>query len=112
MPDSAGPHPVRNGRCYGRSGARGVSPGSREAAVRHQVCRTAGDVMKAEDLRAKSIDELNEELVALRREQFNLRMQHATGELTQNHEHGRVKRDIARVKTVLVELSRAAGENK
>jgi large subunit ribosomal protein L29 len=68
--------------------------------------------MKAEELRAKSIDELNEELVALRREQFNLRIQHAKGELNQNHEHGRVKRDIARVKTVLVELSRAAGEDK
>ena len=68
--------------------------------------------MKASDLRAKSIDELNEELVALRREQFNLRMQHATGELTHNHEHGRVRKDIARIKTVLNELGRAAGENK
>ena len=68
--------------------------------------------MKAADLRAKSIDELNEELVALRREQFNLRMQSATGEMTRNHEHGRVKKDIARVKTVLVELSRKAGEDK
>ncbi|MDH3275922.1 MAG: 50S ribosomal protein L29, partial [Gammaproteobacteria bacterium] len=53
--------------------------------------------MKASDLRAKSVDELNDELVALRREQFNLRMQHATGELTHNHEHGRVRKDIARV---------------
>jgi len=68
--------------------------------------------MNATDLREKSVDELNDELVALRREQFNLRMQHATGELTQNTEHGRVKRDIARVKTVLGELKRAAGENK
>jgi large subunit ribosomal protein L29 len=68
--------------------------------------------MKAADLRARSIDELNEELVALRREQFNLRMQSATGEMTSNHEHGRVKKDIARVKTVLVELSRKAGEDK
>jgi large subunit ribosomal protein L29 len=68
--------------------------------------------MKAADLRSKSVDELNEELVALRREQFNLRMQHATGELTKNHEHGRVRKDIARVKTVLVELSRSAGEDK
>jgi len=68
--------------------------------------------MKAADLRKKSIEDLNEELVALRREQFNLRMQHATGELTTNHEHGRVRKDIARVKTVLVELSRAAGEDK
>ena len=68
--------------------------------------------MKAADLRKKSIDELNEELVALRREQFNLRMQHATGEQTHNHEHGRVRKDIARVKTILSELQRASGEEK
>jgi large subunit ribosomal protein L29 len=68
--------------------------------------------MIAADLRSKSVDELNEELVALRREQFNLRMQQATGELTQVHQHGRVKKDIARVKTILNELSRAAGEEK
>jgi large subunit ribosomal protein L29 len=68
--------------------------------------------MIAADLRSKSVDELNEELVALRREQFNLRMQQATGELAQVHQHGRVKKDIARVKTVLNELSRAAGEEK
>ena len=68
--------------------------------------------MKTADLRKKSMDDLNEELVALRREQFNLRMQHATGELTHNHEHGRVRKDIARVKTVLNELQRAAGEEK
>jgi large subunit ribosomal protein L29 len=68
--------------------------------------------MNAADLRSKSVEELNEELVALRREQFNLRMQQATGELAQVHEHGRVRKDIARVKTVLNELSRAAGEDK
>jgi large subunit ribosomal protein L29 len=68
--------------------------------------------MKATDLRNKSVDELNDELVALRKEQFNLRMQHATGELTHNHEHGRVRKEIARVKTVLNELQRAAGEGK
>ena len=68
--------------------------------------------MNAADLRSKSVEELNEELVALRREQFNLRMQQATGELAQVHQHGRVKKDIARVKTVLNELSRAAGETK
>ena len=66
--------------------------------------------MDAADLRNKSIEELNEELVALRREQFNLRMQQATGELSHNHEHGRVRKDIARIKTVLNELQRSAGE--
>ncbi len=68
--------------------------------------------MEAQELRNKSVDELNEELVALRREQFNLRMQQATGEMSQTHEHRRVRKDIARVKTVLGELQRAAGEDK
>ncbi len=68
--------------------------------------------MEASELRKKSIDELNEELVELRREQFNLRMQRVTGELAQNHSHLRVRRDIARVKTVINELKRAAGDSK
>jgi len=68
--------------------------------------------MDAKELRGKSIDELNEELIELRREQFNLRMQRATGELAQNHGHRRVRKDIARVKTVLNELARAAGDSK
>jgi len=68
--------------------------------------------MEASELRGKTVDELNEELVALRREQFNLRMQKATGELNQHHEHRRVRKDIARIKTVLNELGRAAGDNK
>jgi large subunit ribosomal protein L29 len=68
--------------------------------------------MEAGDLRKKSVDELNEELVALRREQFNLRMQQATGELSHNHEHRRVRRDIARVKTVLNELQHSAGDKE
>jgi large subunit ribosomal protein L29 len=68
--------------------------------------------MEAGDLRKKSVDDLNEELVALRREQFNLRMQQATGELSHNHEHRRVRKDIARVKTVLKELQRSAGEKE
>jgi large subunit ribosomal protein L29 len=68
--------------------------------------------MIAIDLRNKSIEELNEELVALRREQFNLRIQQVTSEMTQVHQHSRVKKDIARVKTVLNERSRATGEGK
>ena len=68
--------------------------------------------MEASELRNKSVDELNQELIELRREQFNLRMQQATGELTHHHEHRRVRRDIARVKTVLSELGRASGDSK
>ena len=68
--------------------------------------------MQAQELRKKSVEELNEELVALRREQFNLRMSQATGELAQHTEHKRVRKDIARVKTVLNELQRSAGDKK
>ena len=68
--------------------------------------------MEVQELRKKSVDELNDELVALRREQFNLRMQQATGELAQHTQHRHVRKDIARVKTVLNELQRAAGEEE
>jgi large subunit ribosomal protein L29 len=51
-----------------------------------------------------SQEDLNKELINLRREQFNLRMQRATGQLARPHEYGRVKKDIARVKTILGEL--------
>jgi large subunit ribosomal protein L29 len=68
--------------------------------------------MKANELRQKSVDELSEELVALRREQFNLRMQQAAGELTHHHEHRRVRKDIARVKTILGELARGTGDSE
>ncbi len=64
--------------------------------------------MKASDLRSKSAEELRQDLVELRREQFNLRMQSATGESNRHHEHGRVRKDIARVKTVMSELNNAA----
>jgi len=68
--------------------------------------------MEAQELRAKSIEELSEELVALRREQFNLRLQQATGEMNKHTEHKRVRKDIARVKTIMNEQKRSAGEEK
>ncbi|MGR5135854.1 50S ribosomal protein L29 [Vibrio jasicida] len=63
--------------------------------------------MKAQDLREKSVEELNGELLNLLREQFNLRMQAATGQLQQTHTLKAVRRDIARVKTVLTEKAGA-----
>jgi len=57
--------------------------------------------MKANELRGKSAQELNEQMLGLLRDQFNLRMQKATGQLGQSHLLLQVKRDIARVKTVL-----------
>jgi large subunit ribosomal protein L29 len=68
--------------------------------------------MDIADIRSKSVEELNEELIALRREQFNLRMQSSSGEMTEHHQHSVVRKNIARVKTVLNELARSAGESK
>ena len=59
--------------------------------------------MKASELKTKSVEELNAELLGLLREQFNLRMQAATGQLAQTHLLKTVRRDIARVKTILTE---------
>jgi large subunit ribosomal protein L29 len=59
--------------------------------------------MKASELRKKNVDELRQELLALLREQFNLRMQKATNQSTKTHLFRRVRRDIARVKMVLGE---------
>ena len=59
--------------------------------------------MKAKDIRAMSADDRNKELDGLLREQFNLRMQKATGQLTGNAKIKAVRRDIARLKTVMNE---------
>ena len=63
--------------------------------------------MKASVLRALSPEALLEELVKLRREQFDLRMQAATGQGARPDQKGRVRRDIARLKTILRELEDA-----
>lgn len=60
-------------------------------------------MINATELRKKSVDELKKELIALCKEQFNLRMQRATAEVKQTHLFRRVKRDIARIKTILSE---------
>ncbi|MGD8379798.1 MAG: 50S ribosomal protein L29 [Gammaproteobacteria bacterium] len=62
--------------------------------------------MKANELRNKSREELQEELLTLRREQFNLRMQQATGQLAKPDQMGKVRKNIARVKTILNETAR------
>ena len=56
---------------------------------------------KNEELRSKSADELNKELLELRRAQFGLRMQMATQSLTKNSEIARVRKQIARVHTLI-----------
>ncbi len=64
--------------------------------------------MNASELREKSADQLNEELASLKKEAFNLRFQAATGQLENTSRMRSVKRDAARVKTILNEKAKAA----
>ena len=59
--------------------------------------------MKTSQLREKSVEDLNKELISLLEQQFKLRMQKSTGQLGQTHLLGATRRDIARVRTVLQE---------
>jgi large subunit ribosomal protein L29 len=66
--------------------------------------------MKAAELRAKSADELQQELNSLLKAQFSLRMQKATQQLTNTSQLGKVRRDIARVRTVLAGQTKGQGK--
>ncbi|NKN32150.1 50S ribosomal protein L29 [Marichromatium bheemlicum] len=61
--------------------------------------------MKANELRQSSLDELQTRLMDLLREQFNLRMQQGTGQLSKPSQMKAVRRDIARIKTVMAEMA-------
>ena len=63
--------------------------------------------MKASELREKGVEDLTKELHGLLREQFNLRMQKGTGQLSQSHRVSQVRREIARVKTILNEKAKS-----
>ncbi len=64
--------------------------------------------MSAEDFRAKSDDQLKDSLVDLKKEQFNLRFRRATGQVDDTSRIRTIRRDIARVKTVLTERAKGA----
>jgi len=66
--------------------------------------------MKASELREKTVDELQENLIAMLKDQFNYRMQRSTGQLGQTHLLQQVSKDIARVKTVLKQKADTANE--
>ena len=63
--------------------------------------------MKAAELRSKTPDQLNEDLGALKKEQFNLRFQKATGQLEKTARVKQVRKDIARIKTIAAEQASA-----
>ena len=64
--------------------------------------------MKANEMRAKSVDELGTELTALLKEQFNLKMQKGLGEAPKLYSFKNVRRQIARIKTIMLEKQRKA----
>ena len=68
--------------------------------------------MKAGDARAMSPDQLSDELMKLKKEQFNLRFQRATGQLENTGRVREVRRDIARIKTVAAQKRRAETKAK
>jgi len=63
--------------------------------------------MKVADVRAKSTDELKDEILALKKQQFNSRFQQATGQIENTAQMRQVRRDIARIKTILGQRARA-----
>lgn len=65
--------------------------------------------MKVNDLKDKSVAELQEELIALRKEQFNLRMQQGSGQAIKPHLIAKVRKNIARVKTIITEQTNREG---
>lgn len=68
--------------------------------------------MKAAELRDKTTDQLTDEILKLKKEQFNLRFQKATGQLENTARVGKVRRDIARMKTILNEQAAKAGAGR
>ena len=68
--------------------------------------------MDSKELRSKTSAELNDELFKLRKEQFALRLQRATGQTPKPDQFGKVRRSIARVKTVLREQRKTGGDKK
>lgn len=68
--------------------------------------------MKTSDIRAMSADQLDDEVLKLKKEQFNLRFQRATGQLENTARVRVIRRDIARLKTVATEKRAGEGTNK
>ncbi len=63
---------------------------------------------KIADLRGKTADQLHEELLTLKKEQFNLRFQKATGQFEKTHRVNEIRKDIARIKTLLTAQKKTA----
>ena len=80
---------------------------AKKAAAKKKTVAAKG-ASKADDVRAKSADELGTQLLTLKKEQFNLRFQAASGQLENTARVRQIKRDIARIKTIARQKSVAA----
>ncbi|GAB4064991.1 50S ribosomal protein L29 [Ancylobacter sonchi] len=67
---------------------------------------------KASDIRTKTVDELSDQLLGLKKEQFNLRFQKATGQMENTARVRQIRRDIARIKTIQAQKAAAAAQAK
>ena len=85
------------------------APKAKKTKATKAAKTTAKTSSKAEDLRVQSKDELADQLVKLKKEQFNLRFQRANGQLEKTNRVREVRRTIARIETVLTEQRRKAG---
>jgi large subunit ribosomal protein L29 len=83
---------------------------AKKAAAKKSAKKTtaAKAASKADDFRAKTADELSTQLAGLKKEQFNLRFQRANGQVENTGRIRSLRRDIARIQTVLTEQRRAA----
>ena len=81
---------------------------AKKAAKTAKKTTAAKASSKADDIRAKSADELNTQLVGLKKEQFNLRFQRANGQVENTGRIRTLRRDIARIETRISQLRRKA----
>jgi large subunit ribosomal protein L29 len=79
-----------------------------KAKAKSKSSAKAATATKADDFRAQTADELGDKLVKLKKEQFNLRFQRANGQLEKTNRIREVRKDIARIATVMTEQRRKA----
>ena len=82
---------------------------SKSKSKAQEAAASAKVSSKADEFRAKSADELADQLAKLKKEQFNLRFQRANGQLEKTNRIRVVRKDIARIRTILTEQRRKAG---
>ena len=86
-----------------------AAPKSKSKTKAQEAAASAKVSSKADEFRAKSADELADHLAKLKKEQFNLRFQRANGQLEKTNRIRVVRKDIARIRTILTEQRRKTG---